>query len=263
MKKRVCVMGMIHVLCIFLFTIAVSPGWAAHPLITDDTGTQGKGGFQVELNGEYEHDDTDAVRTEVTMLSGTFSAGLTERIDLVLGIPVQYARVVEDTGEGHDVTTEEGISDVSAEIKWRFYEREGLSFAIKPGVTFPTGDRDKGLGGGRMTCSLYLISTLDAGPACFHANLGYLQNENKNDERCELWHASVAMEYPVWEKLRLVGNVGIDRNPDKASQTDPAFILGGVIYSLNEAVDLDVGVKGGLNDAATDYSVLAGVTWCF
>jgi hypothetical protein len=28
--------------------------WAAHPLITDDAGTQGKGKFQLELNGQYD-----------------------------------------------------------------------------------------------------------------------------------------------------------------------------------------------------------------
>jgi len=32
------------------------PSWAAHPLITDDTGTQGKGNFQLEFNGQYDRD---------------------------------------------------------------------------------------------------------------------------------------------------------------------------------------------------------------
>lgn len=27
--------------------------WGAHPLITDDTGTQGKEKFQLEVNGQY------------------------------------------------------------------------------------------------------------------------------------------------------------------------------------------------------------------
>ena len=38
---------------IFCFTTSL---YAAHPLITDDTGTQGKGRFQLELNGEYSFD---------------------------------------------------------------------------------------------------------------------------------------------------------------------------------------------------------------
>jgi hypothetical protein len=33
-------------------------------------------------------------------------------------------------------------------VKWRFYEKDGLSFAIKPGIILPTGEEDKGLGDG-------------------------------------------------------------------------------------------------------------------
>jgi len=62
------------------------------------------------------------------------------------------------------------------------------------------------------------------------------------------------------EKLTLVANVGVDRNADTASQTNLALILGGVVYSLSDAVDIDFGVKGGLNDVAADYSLLAGLT---
>lgn len=32
------------------------PLFAAHPLITEDTGTQGKGNFQLELTGEHAHE---------------------------------------------------------------------------------------------------------------------------------------------------------------------------------------------------------------
>ncbi|NLN59399.1 MAG: transporter [Deltaproteobacteria bacterium] len=239
------------------------PAFGGHPLITDDTGTQGKGKFELELSGEFERDDTKGARTEVTTITGSFAAGLTDSIDLLLGVPFQHGRLVEDTDEGRESTTDEGLSDISVEVKWRFFEGDGLSFAVKPGVTFPTGDRGKGLGGGRMTYSLYVISTLEVGPACIHMNAGYIQNENKNDERKELWHASLAAEYPIMEKVTLVANVGVDRNPDTASQTNPAFILGGLVYSLNDAVDLDFGVKGGLNDVAPDYSVLAGLTLRF
>ena len=257
MKKLVNGVG---ILCFVLFMIAAKPGWAAHPLITDDTGTQGKGGYEIELNGEFEHDDEDGVESEVSTITGALSVGLADALDLVLGIPVQFTRVIEDTEEGHETTTEEGISDISIELKWRFWERKGLSFAVKPIVTLPTGERKEGLGGGRITGSLYLISTLEKGPVCFHANVGYIQNENKNDERKELWHASLAMEYVVLDKLKLVANFGVDRNADRASQTNPGWVIGGIIYSLTDSLDLDLGVKAGLNDVAPDYSVLMGLT---
>ena len=65
------------------------------------------------------------------------------------------------------------------------------------------------------------------------------------------------------ERLKLVANLGVDRNADKGSQTDPGWFIGGVIYSLTDSLDLDVGVKAGLNDVAPDYSLLAGLTWGF
>ena len=44
----------------------------------------------------------------------------------------------------------------------------------------------------------------------------------------------------------------MERNPDKTSNTHPAFILGGLIYSILESIAIDVGVKGGLNKPETD-----------
>ena len=69
-----------------------SVSFAAHPLITDDTGTQGKGKFQLEVNGEYGHDKDDGVTTKTTQAAAALSYGVTEPIDIVLGIPYQYIR---------------------------------------------------------------------------------------------------------------------------------------------------------------------------
>ena len=63
--------------------------------------------------------------------------------------------------------------------------------------------------------------------------------------------------------LKLVGNIGVKRNPDRDSTRHPAFILGGVIYSLTENPDIDIGVKAGLNDVETDYTFLAGLAFRF
>jgi hypothetical protein len=48
--------GLAKVLIFSAILLIASPSWAAHPLITDDTGTQGKGKFQLELNGQYDWD---------------------------------------------------------------------------------------------------------------------------------------------------------------------------------------------------------------
>jgi hypothetical protein len=44
------------VLFVSIFLLFHTVAWGAHPLITDDAGTQGKGKFQIEVNGQYDSD---------------------------------------------------------------------------------------------------------------------------------------------------------------------------------------------------------------
>ena len=237
----------------------VSNSFAAHPLITDDTGTQGKGKFQLEVNGEYGHDRDEGVTTRATQIATALTYGLSDPVDIVLGIPYQHIKIEDPEG----VTKGDGISDTSLELKWRFYEKDGLSFALKPGITLPTGDNEKGLGAGRTTYYLFFIGTKEMKPWEFHLNLGYIRNENKNDEKKNLWHASLAATVEVVKDLKIVGNIGIEEDVERNLNTPDSFILGGVIYSLSENFDIDFGIKGGLSKPETDYSVLAGITWRF
>ncbi|MBM4334038.1 MAG: transporter [Deltaproteobacteria bacterium] len=238
--------------------------WAAHPLITDDSGTQGKGKFQFELNAQYDRDEETVagVPTKSTgeQVGATLSYGIIENADLVLSLAYVRGKVEED---GTTVYDEKGISDTTFEVKWRFFEKEGWSFALKPGFSFPTGDENKGLGTGRTGYHVFLIASKEAAAWAFHANLGYIRNENKVDEEKNIWHASLATTYEVVKDLKVVGNLGIERNPDKTSDNDPAFLIGGFIYSVSKNFDLDLGVKYGLTSSETDLSVLAGIAFRF
>jgi len=243
--------------------------FAAHPLITDDTGTQGKGKFQVEVNSEFNYDKEKegGVTTKETggEIATIFSYGILENIDIVLGMPFQWFRVREDSELN---SQESGISDLALEVKWRFYEKDGLSFALKPGITFPTGNEKKGLGSGRPSYGLTFITTKELGSWALHLNLGYRRNEYKLREdqesnRKDIWHISLASELEVVKNLKLVGDIGMERNSKKTSNTHPAFILGGVIYSISENLDIDFGVKAGLNKPETDFTILAGIAFKF
>lgn len=155
MKGLIC-----SVMCLLSISSLTTDVFAAHPLITDDTGTQGKGKFQLELNGEYGHDKEDGITTKTTQAATTLSYGVTDPVDIVLGIPYQHIR----TKDSESVTKGDGISDISLELKWRFYEQDGLSFALKPGVTLPAGDDEKGLGSGKVTYHLFFIGTKEMKP---------------------------------------------------------------------------------------------------
>ena len=233
--------------------------FAAHPLITDDAGTQGKGKFQLEVNGEYSRNNEDGATENAAGAATLLSYGLADDRDVVLGVPYQHIR----TNDSGTATVEGGVSDVSLELKWRFYQEDGLAFALKPGITLPTGDDEKGMGAGKVAYSLFFIATRELNPWAFSLNLGYRRNENTADERVDIWHASLASEAEVVKNLKAVANIGIESSPDRTSSAPPAFILGGVIYALSENVDVDFGVKSGLHTSEVDYAILAGTTLRF
>ncbi len=268
MKQRPGGAFLTSICLVFAALLSAETALATHPLVTDDTSTQGKGKVQLELNGQlgYERQTDDASGTNETTktrageVRSILSYGLVQDKDLVLSAPYQWQRVEAGNSTVSNVS---GAADASLEVKWRFYEREGLSFAVKPGLTLPTGGKEKGLGTGRATFTFFFISTKETERLAFHTNLGYKRNENDLDQRKDIWHASAATEWKLVKDLKFVADIGAETNPDKTTQTAPAFILGGFVYSLTANCDLDAGLKGGLNKAEKDYTFLGGLTFRF
>lgn len=252
-----------------------SLAWAAHPFITDDTGTQGKGNWQLELQYEYGRNDATAdagagpVRQESksSAFTSVVTYGLLENLDAALGVSGVKQRVTEDGAVTEDAS---GVGDSTIELKWRFYDANGLSFALKPGIVLPTGDENKGLGNGRASWGINFITTYEAKPWTFLGNIAYShvsyqlpQDDAAN--RSDLWRVSGGMAYAVHEELRLVGEAGVRTNQSKDDPFQPGdtgrFAMLGVIYSPTGKIDLDIGYRKGLNDAEPDWTLLIGATF--
>jgi hypothetical protein len=249
-----------------LFSISLFwtvPAFGAHPLLTDDTITQGKGKTQIEMSYQYDSNNDDGSKTEISRPQVQLTYGILDPLDVIVAVPYQFVRQTQ----GGVTTTNDGFGDIALAVKWRFYgeKEKGLQFAIKPSITFPTGDEEKGLGFGREAYGITFISTFEREEWCVSVNLGYLYNEyglqsNRDAYRQDLWSASLSGQYRVVERVWLVGELGVLTNPDVTSDTLPAFINGGVIYELTKDVDLDIGYRYGLNKPAVDYSISGAVT---
>ncbi len=251
-------------LAYLLILLLVCPSYAAHPLITDDTGTQGKGKFLLEINGQHDWDQEDVDGSSFTSTGGQAAAamayGISDQVDLIGNIPYLWFNLKENDTT---MANEHGAGDATLEVKWRFFEKDKLSIALKLGVSIPTGNHEKELGAGHLGGHLFLVATQELGSWTFHGNLGYMLNENRMEERKDLWHASVAATWEAMKNLKLIANAGIERNPADGAADDPAFLIGGVIYTIREDVDIDVGVKYGLSKSETDLSLLAGIAYRF
>ena len=226
-----------------LLAFASGAAFAAHPLNTEDTDTQGKGGWQLELNGERNKDE--GVRG--AQASAVLSYGAAETVDLQFGVPWQ------DTG------TERGVGDVIAAAKWRFWESGAMSAAARAGVSAPTGDEARGLGTGRTTWAAVLIGQYEGERWIFLGHLGYRRNRNSVGDRESLAEISGAVLYKVAQALKLALDANRSTNPDPASDQALRQAVIGAIYSPSKDLDLDVGFRRG-NDAAIDRAVMAGVT---
>jgi hypothetical protein len=252
--------------CLLFLLVCAVPD--AHPFITDDAETQGRGKTEIEINGKVSFDkktqndegDSVNVKQREIELNAIISYGIIDPVDLILTVPYQWNKIKTDEQTLSDVN---GFSDITLEMKWRFFKQEGLSFAVKPGIILPAGDKDKDLGTGRVSYSLFFITTKEIEPWTFHLNLGYKRNENKLDQREDIWQALAAVEWKVMKSLKLVANAGIERNHDRASSIDPAFILGGISYSVSENIDIELGVKAALTSAEPDYAFIGGITFSF
>jgi hypothetical protein len=249
--------------------------WAAHPFITDDTGTQGAGNWQLELQaerGQLDYTaDTGAGPVEqsrkITVFTPVLTYGLLENLDLALGLNHVRQRVTEN-----GVVTEDanGMADSTLELKWRFYDEDGFSLALKPGLLLPTGDENRGLGTGKPSWGVNFIATYEAKPWTFSGNVAYSYvryklQQDADENRADLWRVSGGLAYAVRDDLRLVGEVGVRTN---ASRNDPnlpgsngQFAMLGAIYSPTGKIDLDIGFRKSLNYAELDWTILVGATF--
>ncbi len=298
-KGGIC--GIFFILLIFLFTLSA---FAFHPLITDDAGTQGKGRFKLEFGFEYDYDNPSYVYTSPkyvwenfillplqftfpvrehyinnsTQMSATLSYGIIDKLDFIIGIPYQYNRSKEtkwllfaDPAQPQPLpwkstSAANGLADIMVQFKWNFFDYKALHLAVKPGVIFPSGNADNGLGAGKLGGFVYIISTVDLNPVLLHLNLGYIRNQNRVDQRDDLWHSSLALEcWLVKDYLRLVANTGFERNRFSGSNIQDLFILGGLVCSPTPNFDIDLGFKHtlaprGMETPGPDYTFLGGIT---
>ena len=227
-----------------LFT---SGAYGAHPLNTEDTGTQGKGGWQLEVNGERNRDKVDGETTKGAQAAAVLSHGAAENVDLQFGVPWQ------DTGSAR------GAGDLFAALKWKFWEQGPWSAGLRGAVTAPTGDEDRGLGNGRPTWAALLIGQYEGERWIFLAHAGYRRNSNTVGDRASIGELSGAVLYKAGERLKLLVDANRTTNADPQSDQSIRQMVIGAIWSPAKDLDLDIGLRRG-NDAAIDRAVMAGIT---
>jgi hypothetical protein len=241
--------------------------WAFQPLVTDDTGTQGAGGNQVEASYNRTVDkapDGRAVTHEAPLV---FTRGITDALDLYAGLG--YQRIAPAAPE----PVERGWGNPALGAKWRFYENEAakLSFALRPEIQFPVSKsrEARGLGTARTSYSINLVMTQETGFGAVHANLmaervRYADEALNAGERRTLYRLSVAPVWDVAEGWKLALDGGLVTNPDLTAKARMGYVEIGAIYSPSEDLELALGIIRNVSDgAANTTQATLGLTWRF
>ena len=274
-RRRAAVAALQFVLVSSFILHPSSFGWAAHPFITDDAGTQGAGNWQLELMGQHNrHEAIGATgagsvqqRTRATLFNPVLTYGLTENLDVAVGLNGLRYKVTENGVVADEAS---GLSDSTIELKWRFYDADGLSFAVKPTLSLPTGNENRGLGLGRTSWGVNFIADYDVKPWAWFANVAYFhprfeRAEDAAGARDHLWRVSVGTTYEVRENVWLAGELGVRTNELRDDPFFPGrraqYAMIGLIYSPADKIDLDIGLRKGLNRAETDTVFLIGATF--
>ena len=240
---------------------------AAQPLITDDTGTQGAGGHQLEfsLTQDRAHNRVETERTRT--FDGVYTYGLTETVDLFAG--TGYSRIRARSTS----STVSGFGNPAVGAKWRFFTSEeyGTSLAIKPEIVLPVSSAREhdGLGAGRTSGNLTAILTQAVPFGEIHVNAGLGRDRFRhNDENptTNYKRFSIAPVWEVTEAWKLALDTGIESARADGHTVRARFIEVGAIYSPNKNLDVAVGaIRAVDNDSpkTTTNSLTAGVTWRF
>jgi hypothetical protein len=266
-RLRICVLSFSALVLI----LSSMPGYAYFPFITDDTGTQGDGGNQLELNYIFIKERGVGLAEDGTYYPGdygtsnsfpmTYTRGLTDELDMFVGIIRQTSPT-------------NGWMNSAIGFKWRFAgdAEEGWSFAIKPALLTPVtrSMEDSGLGNGKTNGTVSLISSYLQPKYEVHFNARYTSNLSysglEEQQAQHLWGISVAPVWVVSPQWKLGVDAGLDTNPN-ATSAQVAYAQIGAVYAPIKNLQLGLGLMGNraLGSPSREYNwtVMSGVTWQF
>jgi hypothetical protein len=254
-------------LCLCLSLCAIWPAAAYQPLITDDTGTQGADGNQIEFAYNHAQSTSFGATSSAYAFPLVYTRGLTDALDVYAGL--SQVRIHPEEPEARVG----GLANPVMGLKWRFYENEAnkLSLGLKPEIQLPrsTDAETRSLGYARTNIGLTFLLTAETGFGQFLANLVVVTNRfelqsNQDSQRRTRYQFSVAPVFEIAEGWKITLDAGVTTSPAYEDRVRVGFIQLGVIYSPTEDLDFAAGILRGVRDGdLRSTTATVGITWRF
>ncbi len=234
--------------------VAAPSSFAAHPLQTEDTGTQGTGNLEIE-NG-FQH--ASAAGAALTTYQPQLSVGLATTVDAIV-------QPSFDWQHGAGQRSVSGLGDTNVDAKWRFWGSDPLSLAVRGGVELATNQHGFGLTKGTTSEHGLIALTWDRSPTTVHANVGlsYFPRGAASPARRVIAGVSAALMQQINEKLILTVDSSFAQDPRPRKSNWPGNALVGAIWTARPGLDLDLGWQRSIDDQPVTRTWLAGLTYRF
>ena len=249
-----------------LTVLSLAPAaWAAHPLITDDTGTQGKGAQQLEWAHSAERVVQRLDRSRSLAGAWTYTLGASDQLDVFVTGSYLGLRPASDPSTS-------GWSHLTLGAKWRLWELESsqISLALKPELLLPVSPAREAreLGVGRSSYALTLIATQELPFGALHLNVqaGRDRFRDAQDNERSLRYSAAAL-WDLASGWRLALDLGQQTvRSAQGVEVRARFVEIGTIYSPSKTQDWALGlIRSTDNDrpAAATRTLTGGWTYRF
>ena len=229
------------------------------PSIGESGCTTQPGHVQLEASlGDWTKDKSSDERDD-TVLIGDLQArfGLTRTSELQIGwTPFSHYRARDASG----VETVNGVGDIQVGLRQnlRHPDGKGLSFAIEPSVTVPTGRHPTG--GGDWGAGVVLPVTVDLTDAVQFQLTNEVSAERDDEAhgRHFLSNEVAGLAIDLSEKVTVNAELQWQHDHDPSGHTRPLLAAGSIAWQPRHGFQLDALAGAGLNGDAPDLRLIAG-----
>ncbi|WP_028949998.1 transporter [Sulfurihydrogenibium subterraneum] len=225
-----------------ILTLSINAFAGKKALIWDDTETLGTGNYQNENYFFYKKHTDESDGSYIF----NFTYGYNDKTDLALNIPFGYLKNYENAYSD--------ISDPFVEVKYRFFEKDGLKFAIKPFLGIPV-KKDSDFSEHHLSYGITLVSQADFERLTFYANTSFMVHKNRISGQNEFFQ-SISAEYYLTDALSVITTFYLS----SYDKTEKGGLIG-IGYSKGK-VEIGIGL-GKIFNPDNNYSFYGGITFKF
>jgi hypothetical protein len=224
-RKGDSVISILATIAVFVFQITIGTfvAWAGPPFRTDDPGTVGCRGWEIDVASvvSKDKDETSATAPQIEA-----NYGLLANLDLHIIAPFSYV----SPNEG---STHYGFGDIELGVKYRFIQENHWlpMVATFPLVEMPTGNQKQGLGSGHVNTFIPLWIQKSWDPWTTYGGGGYAINPGEGNKNS--WFIGWVVQRDLSEKITLGGELFYN-TPETAGESSQVGFNAGGFFNFTE-----------------------------